>query len=269
MVGWAPSFPGGFHRNLHQLQLAGHLRPAFLLLSPSKTSYPWRRRLKCLVDFDDKKRRSETKSWLTTQASSQVWQVHILVYMYLYLYLYWDWELVEYASFLADFARYTSPLLRNSAVSNSPSLSWLYLVFVFVFCQLFGDILSWFPLNNTNSFPSSLSDLLHSICLLTVGTAGRVLTCICICLTPAASRQVPRCQTYLLWFSRWPQSQTRCWSPLLILDYSVRTFITSTFAQRVWDLFKRAGRGLKDQFHSVLAFHLNLDMVLSSDRLTF
>ena len=80
-----------------------------------------------------------------------------------------------------------------------------------------------------------------------------ICICICICLTPAASRQVPRCQTYLLWFSRWPQSQTWCWSPLLILDYSVRTFITSTFAQRVWDLFKRAGRGLKDEFHSVLA----------------
>ena len=46
MVGWAPSFPGGFHRKLHQLQLAGHLRPAFLLLSPHKTSYPWQRRLK-------------------------------------------------------------------------------------------------------------------------------------------------------------------------------------------------------------------------------
>ena len=98
--------------------------------------------------------------------------------MYLYLYLYWDWELVEYASFLADFARYTSPLLRNSAVSNSPSLSWLYFVFVFVFCQLFGDILSGFPLTNANSFPSSLFNLLHSICLPTTGTAGRALTCI-------------------------------------------------------------------------------------------
>ena len=96
----------------------------------------------------------------------------------MYLYLYWDWELVEYASFLADFARYTSPLLRNSAVSNSPSLSWLYLVFVFVFCQLSWDILSGFPLTNANSFPSSLSNLLHSICLPTTGTAGRALTCI-------------------------------------------------------------------------------------------
>ena len=50
---------------------------------------------------------------------------------------------------------------------------------------------------------------------------------ICIFLTPSASRQVPRCQTYLPWFSRWPQSQTRWWSPhcLSLITLSERSLL--------------------------------------------